>query len=111
MTDRLSRRQFAKLLALAGGAGAVYRDAGLLWPATGAQEPAWPDLPTFDGVFMRDEASRKTAAVDTGNLFHRVPAAVLRPGSVQDVGKLVKYANERSLKIAIKGHGHSKYGQ
>src|SRR5438552_6236403 len=44
-------------------------------------------------------------------MFHRVPAAVLRPGSVQDVVAMVRYANQHKLKVAIRGNGHSRYGQ
>ena len=40
-----------------------------------------------------------------------MPLAVLKPGSVGDVVKLVEYANERSLGIAMRGRGHSTYGQ
>src|SRR6266436_4499117 len=44
-------------------------------------------------------------------IFHRVPAAVLRPQTVQDIVAMVRYANQRKLKVAIRGDGHSRYGQ
>src|SRR5260370_12443586 len=44
-------------------------------------------------------------------MFHRVPAAVLRPGSVQDIVAMVRYANQHKLKVAIRGDGYSRYGQ
>jgi FAD/FMN-containing dehydrogenase len=44
-------------------------------------------------------------------MFHRVPAAVLRPRSVQDIVAMVRYANQHRLKVAIRGDGHSRYGQ
>ncbi len=36
---------------------------------------------------------------------------MLTPGSVQDIVKIVRYANEHALKIAVKGQAHSQYGQ
>jgi FAD/FMN-containing dehydrogenase len=36
---------------------------------------------------------------------------VLTPASVADVVAIVKYANQRRLKIAMRGQGHSVYGQ
>jgi len=66
---------------------------------------------SLDGTLLFDEASRKAIAVDGSNLFHRIPAAVLKPGSAQDIRKIVQYANQQSLKVAIKGDGHSQYGQ
>jgi cytokinin dehydrogenase len=48
---------------------------------------------------------------DEGNMFHRVPAAVLRPGSVDDIVAMARYANQHKLKVAIRGNGHSRYGQ
>src|SRR5207244_11747082 len=48
---------------------------------------------------------------DGGNIVHRMPAAVLKPGSVRDVISMVQYANRHSLKISVRGQGHSAYGQ
>jgi hypothetical protein len=68
-------------------------------------------LPKLDGALLQDEESRRAIAMDQGNMFHRVPAAVLRPGSVQDIVAMVRYANRHKLKVAIRGDGHSRYGQ
>src|SRR6266699_7080440 len=76
-----------------------------------AQVQSLQGVPKLDGVLLFDEASRKAIAVDLSNLFHRIPAAVLRPGSVQDIVKIVQYANQRSLKVVMKGRGHSQYAQ
>lgn len=113
MSDRLSRRQFATMLATSGGALVVGFDSrSRSWITSArAQSAPFHDVPKLDGTLLLDEGSRRAIAVDTGNMFHRVPAAVLRPGSVQDVVKMVKYANEHGLKIAGRGHAHSKYGQ
>jgi cytokinin dehydrogenase len=68
-------------------------------------------LPKLDGTLLLDEESRRAIAIDQGNMFHRVPAAVLRPGSVQDIVVMLRYANQHKLKVAVRGNGHSRYGQ
>src|SRR5216683_2072210 len=111
MNEQLSRRKFIK--AAVGAATVIGFNPHTRSWVTQAQAATQPfaGVPKLDGVLLFDEASRKAIAVDGGNLFHRVPAAVLRPGSVQDVIKMVQYANQHSLKVAIKGQGHSRYGQ
>jgi cytokinin dehydrogenase len=113
MEEHLSRRQFLKLAAAAGGATIAGFDLSARSWVTQAQvqTPSFQSIPKLDGALLLDEASRQAIAVDRGNLFHRLPAAVLRPGSVQDVLTIVQYANQHALKIAIKGQGHSVYGQ
>jgi FAD/FMN-containing dehydrogenase len=113
MNERLSRRQFARLAAVAGGATVIGFDRGArAWVTRAeAQTHSFQDVPELDGTLRVDEVARKAIAVDYGNIFHRVPAAVLRPGSVQDIVRMVRYANRHALKIAIKGDGHSRYGQ
>jgi len=113
MSRRLSRRNFIKLAAAAGGAtiiGFDLRERSWVTQAQ-AQTQSFQDVPKLDGVLLFDEATRKAIAIDRGNVYHKIPAAVLRPGSVQDVVKMVRYANQRSLKIAVKGQAHSYYGQ
>jgi len=69
------------------------------------------DMPPLDGEWLIDEASRRSVAVDWGFQIHRTPSAVLRPKSVGDVVQMITYANQRGLKIAMRGQGHSVYGQ
>ena len=69
------------------------------------------DFPTFDGVLLLDEASRAAAADDFGHLVHREPLAVLKPGSVNDVVKLIRFARRNNIKVAARGQGHSTQGQ
>src|SRR5712691_11165778 len=111
MKDPLSRRKF--LQAAAAGAAVVgfdLRERSWVTQAR-AQVQSFQGVPKLDGVLLFDEASREAIAVDHSNLFHRVPAAVLRPGSAQDIVKIVQYANQHSLKVVMKGRGHSQYGQ
>jgi FAD/FMN-containing dehydrogenase len=52
-----------------------------------------------------------TAGVDFGTGIRRAPAAVLRPRSVDDIIRIAAYANKTGRKIAMRGQGHSLYGQ
>ena len=69
------------------------------------------DFPVFDGVLLLDDASRTAAADDFGHLVHRQPKAVLRPGSVNDVVKLVTFARRNNIQVAARGQAHSTQGQ
>ncbi len=111
MVDQFSRRRFTKL-ALGTVTVVGFNPEERFW-VTEASDSARPfdRLPKLDGVLLLDEASRRDIAIDQGNMFHRVPGAVLRPGSVQDVVAMVRYANQHRLKVAIRGDGHSRYGQ
>ena len=55
---------------------------------------------------MLDEVSQ-----DNGRIVRRRPLAVLRPGSVDDIVRMVRYANEHRLRVAMRGQGHSSFGQ
>ena len=112
MNHSLSRREFVAVAAT--GAAAMFGFEGISSMAGTAavgQEPVLGDLPRLDGQLLMDSTSRNAMAIDYSNVFHHVPAAVLRPRSAQDVVQIVRYANERSLKVAIRGDGHSQYGQ
>jgi len=113
MNEQLSRREFIKLAAAAGGAVIVGFDVrARSWVTEAqAQTQSFSDVPKLDGVLLFDETTRKALADDWGHLVHKIPAAVLRPKSVQDIVKIVRYANQHSLKIAVKGQAHSQYGQ
>ncbi len=106
--SQLSRRA---LLAGAAGAAVVAFDpvnAGWLTEANADQGIRVPGL---DGELVVDRASREEAADDYGHLVHRLPLAVLRPGSTRDVQRMVRFANKHGLKVAMRGQGHSTYGQ
>ena len=112
MSDLLTRREFV-VLAASGAAAMLAADTGgnVADVEALAQEPVLQGLPRLEGQLLLDSASRRAIAADFSNVYHHVPAAVLRPQSAQDVVEIVQYANERSLKIGIRGDGHSQYGQ
>jgi cytokinin dehydrogenase len=104
-----TRRAFLKLAgasALAGSGGSLSAP----WARNAKAQPLG-DLPNFDGDVLFDEAARNVAGVDFGTGIRRAPAAVLRPRSVDDIIRIAAYANKTGRKIAMRGQGHSLYGQ
>jgi cytokinin dehydrogenase len=109
--NHATRRSFAKL------AAATMLLIGGGRPRTGwAHSAGTPtvlpgDLPHLDGELVVDDNARFAAARDNGGHVQRLPAAVLKPRSVDDVVRTVAYANKHGKKIAMRGQGHSQYGQ
>lgn len=64
-----------------------------------------------DGELRTDSESRDAAARDFGGHVRRVPAAVVRPGSVGDVVAVVRWAGEHGVPVSARGAGHSMNGQ
>ena len=67
--------------------------------------------PRLDGTLSVDEATRTEYANDYGQVVHEYPAAVLRPGSRQDIVTIVRFARRHGLRIAARGQGHLPFGQ
>ena len=114
MERRISRREFGKRLAgVASGAALLG-----LQPSCTSLAPSLPmgqllrnDLTDLSGTLHFGDAERQAAADDYGHIVHRMPIAVLKPGSIEDVVKLVRFANQRGLKVAMRGNGHAMFGQ
>ncbi|MER5891049.1 FAD-binding protein [Streptomyces sp. NPDC001941] len=76
-------------------------------------------VPALDGTLTTAAADLERFKHDFGRLKNSAPWAVLRPGSDQDIVKIVNYARANKLKIAVNGQGgtgndqesHSVYGQ
>lgn len=66
---------------------------------------------TLAGEVAADEAACRAASEDFGHMVHRRPLAVVRPGSAEDVVRVVAHARARGLKLAARGQGHSTWGQ
>jgi hypothetical protein len=111
MKLQISRRQFTKLAIGAAIVGFNPDERSWVTQTSPAAAGPFDRLPKLDGTLLVDEESRRAIAFDQGYMYQRVPAAVLRPGSVQDIVAIVRYANQHSLKIAVRGNGHSRYGQ
>src|SRR5215211_228462 len=111
----ISRRTFLRGT-LAGAVVVAGFDTGLRTWVTAAElehraTALADDFPTFDGVLLLDDASRAAAADDFGHLVHRQPLAVLKPGSVNDVVELIRFARCNNIHVAARGQGHSTQGQ
>lgn len=109
---RISRRSFIRTL----GAGALvvgFNTTTGSW-VTAAQAQAgtgfdW--LPPLDGTLHLDEATRAEYAQDFGDIVREQPLAVLKPGSVRDIKRLINFARHRDIRIVGRGRGHSAFGQ
>ena len=72
---------------------------------------ALKDSPLLDGDVLTDTASRSAVARDFGGIIHRLPGAVIRPRSADDVVAVVRMACTSGMTVAARGRGHSTYGQ
>ncbi|MDQ3806205.1 MAG: FAD-binding protein [Acidobacteriota bacterium] len=81
------------------------------WVTEASAGGDFSQLPPLDGTLSTDPASLAAAADDFGHLVHRTPVAVLRPGSVEDVARMVRFAREHGIRVAGRGKGHTAFGQ
>src|SRR3990172_8146549 len=110
MERRMSRREFGKKLGrVASGAAFL-----ALQPSRTFAQRSLPmgqllrnDLTGLSGTLLFEDATRQAAADDFGRIVHRQPIAVLKPGSAEDIVKLVQFANRHGLKGATRGRAHS----
>jgi cytokinin dehydrogenase len=79
--------------------------------AEAAACPTFSDAPQLDGVLLMDAASRAADAGDKGNIITHMPCAVLRPGSVDDIQRMIRYCRRYDLKVATRGQAHTMFGQ
>jgi len=103
---QLDRRTF-----LADAAVVAFDPATSRWLTDVPENAGAVRIPHLDGELVADDAALDEAATDYGHLVHRRPRAVLRPGSVHDVVTVVRFANEHGLTVAVRGQGHSTFGQ
>ena len=121
MTNDLSRRKLLSGLAVGAGAAILgWNPTAQAWattatgPTTGLRK-----VPTLDGTLVLP-ADPSPFTEDFGHLFTKQPQAVLTPGSVEDVKKVVRYARINRIPVAVNGQSgsgnddresHSHYGQ
>src|SRR5437899_8279362 len=105
---QVARRRFLKQISAAGLSSLVVREPSWL---LGDEDQRWKGLSKLDGSLLLDEGHREQMAMDFGANFHRLPAAVLQPRSAADLMKIVRFANTHRMQIAMRGQGHSQYGQ
>jgi FAD/FMN-containing dehydrogenase len=119
MTSALTRRHLLRTAA-AGAAVVGWSAVSGSWVTAGASPaPSVDPVPQLDGSLETSPAVLAKFSTDFGDLVDATPKAVLRPGSVQDIVKMVQYARRNGLKIAMNGQSgtgddlesHSNYGQ
>ena len=85
---------------------------GAPWIAASKAQTCCPDdVPRLDGEYQVDEAARRAVASDFGRSLYRLPLAVVKPRTIDDVVRAVAYANDNGIKVAMRGQAHSLYGQ
>lgn len=114
MTERevLSRRGFLVGLgaaALVAGFDPISRRWVSVAEAAGCS--TFSDAPALAGVVLLDAASRQAVSTDKGNIVSRMPCAVLRPGSVEDISKMIRYCAHHGIKVSVRGQAHTTHGQ
>lgn len=65
----------------------------------------------FDGTLSSDSTSLDTFADDYGHIVHSKPVAVLRPGSIADVVKMMNFAYRHGIRVACRGNAFNTFGQ
>ncbi|ATB32986.1 FAD-binding protein [Melittangium boletus] len=93
-------------------AAAAFNPVGRSWASE--TRPGFISPPPLDGQLLLDDAARTAAAEDYGHIVHHRPWAVLVPGSVNDIVKMVRFARSHGLRIAgssALGDSHSTQGQ
>lgn len=111
MGSPISRRSFLKGIA----AGAIivgFDPINRTWVTEAEAAPSQTiRIPGLDGVLYTDTTNRNAAADDYGHIIAKVPVAVLKPRSENDIAKVIRFASRNNLKVAGRGQGHSTYGQ
>ncbi|MBC7171283.1 MAG: FAD-binding protein, partial [Polyangiaceae bacterium] len=110
MTLTANRRDFLTASAVAGVVG--FSSTARAWVGGGvsARTP-FHRVPRLDGELLTDIATREELGQDLGYATFHTPAAVLRPGSVSDVVRMIRFCRAHRIKVAAKGQGHSTDGQ
>src|SRR5688572_25318731 len=76
-----------------------------------AQAGPFDHVPPLDGTLVTDPASLAPYANDAGSIVHNTPIAVLRPGSVRDIQRMIRFSRRHHIKVAVRGQGHTTFGQ
>ncbi|MFD4245030.1 FAD-binding protein [Streptomyces sp. NPDC058525] len=121
MHTELSRRKILSGLVVVGAGAAIagWDPGARAWAAAPSSTPGLRQVPALDGTLLLP-ADVSAFTEDFGHLFTRQPQAVLTPGSVNDIQKVVRYARNNRIPVAVNGqsgtgtegrHSHSHYGQ
>jgi cytokinin dehydrogenase len=106
----LNRRQLLSGLGL-GALVVGFDPTGRAWATAETAAPGFDRIPPLDGTLHLDEPTRRANSVDNGRHVTRVPAAVLRPGSVRDIARMIRFCRTHRIPVATRGRAHSTHGQ
>ncbi len=109
---QLGRRQFVKTLA--NGALVVgFNTVTGAWvtSAPAASERTLLNVPPLDGTLYIDEATRNEYGQDFGQIVFEQPLAVLKPGSMRDISRMIHFARRHNIRVVGRGRGHTVFGQ
>jgi len=76
-----------------------------------ARAATFDRVPPLDGQLKTDPTSLAPYAEDVGKVVFEAPVALLLPGSVKDIQKMVQFCRRHGIKIAPRGEGHTTDGQ
>jgi FAD/FMN-containing dehydrogenase len=108
----VSRRRF-----LGGIAGAVaiagFDPVARTWVSTAHADHRDPfdRVPRLDGEIIRTPEALAAFSTDAGNMVHRTPVAILRPGSSEDIARMIRFCRRHHIYVAARGQGHTTFGQ
>jgi FAD/FMN-containing dehydrogenase len=112
MITRISRREFGKRVAAASGAALLPGLSSCSTPqARSTGQALRAEFRRGDGVLLDDDAVRQAAADDFGGIIHRIPLAVVKPRSEQEIVRVIRFAKRHTLQVAMRGQGHAMLGQ
>jgi FAD/FMN-containing dehydrogenase len=95
-------------------AALAWSPAAKSWVGGGAPGPGDIKIPALDGQLLTDAGTLAEAADDFGHIVHRSPLAVLVPGSVEDIARMVRFGHAHGIQVAAArgiGESHSCNGQ
>ncbi len=117
MNDSITRRGILRTV-LTASAVVAFNPISRVWASDGEidaePEEGVESVPALDGQLYLSASALTNAADDFGHIVHESPWAILVPGSVKDIRKMVKFARRHCLSIAGTrgiGQSHSTYGQ
>lgn len=108
----LSRRSFVRAFSV--GAGVLvagFDSVSGAWATAASGTAGLDGVPRLDGRLLFDPADLAPFEDDFGHIVHRVPTAVLEPGSVGDVATMIGFCGPRRIPVAPRGQGHQTFGQ
>jgi cytokinin dehydrogenase len=105
----VTRRHFLAGLGAATVVG--FNPSSRSWISVAEAASPFDHVPPLDGVLLTDPTSLAADAVDIGNIIHNTPVAVLRPGSVEDIAKMIRFCRRLDIKVGARGQGHTTFGQ